>query len=90
MIQNTSKMAFENLPSAENKRRVFSLIWENPGICNAEIAQKLGWGINRVTPRTLELREACLVEEMGKKSVNGRSVMSWRVATAYSQMELFG
>ena len=90
MVQNTSKMAFEGLSSAVAKRMVFSLIWENPGICNAEIAQKLGWGINRVTPRVLELRESGLVEEMGKKSINGRMVMSWRVTTAYSQMELFG
>ena len=90
MIQATSRMAFELMSSAVSKRMVFGLIWENPGICNAEIAQKLGWGVNRVTPRVKELRDGGLVEQMGKKSINGRMVMSWRVATAYSHMELFG
>ena len=48
-------------------------------LSNADVARILGWGINRVTPRVLELRKAGkLVHVMNKSDLNsGRRVMTW-------------
>lgn len=54
-------------------------------ITNAEIAQHLGWPINRVTPRTLELRQQGLVVKGRKRKCTAptsgqRPVQAWRPA----------
>lgn len=48
---------------------------------DAEIAEKLGWPINRVTPRRGELLEAGVVESAGKHldPITKRTVNYWRV-----------
>jgi DNA-binding MarR family transcriptional regulator len=50
-------------------------------ICNQDIAERLGWEINRVTPRVMELREMNLVVE-AYRDVNpktNRKCIYWKV-----------
>lgn len=55
-----------------------AVIRKNPGISNQEIAEKLRWPINCVTPRVKELREKGRVREAGDKyAVTGRKVKTW-------------
>lgn len=46
-----------------------------------ELAQKLGWSINRVTPRVLELRQLEVLEEANRRKcqVTGNNAYSWRL-----------
>lgn len=46
---------------------------------NMEISTFLGWSINRVTPRTLELRRKGEIEQKGTRECNitGRMAMTW-------------
>ena len=37
---------------------------------NMELAQELGWSINRVTPRTLELRHMGVLKRVGVRQCN--------------------
>lgn len=48
---------------------------------NSEISQKLGWGINRVTPRVYELRQQGLLEEAQRRScrITGRTAIAWKL-----------
>jgi len=48
---------------------------------NMEIASFLGWSINRVTPRVLELREKDLVKQarIRKCKVTGNNARAWRL-----------
>ena len=50
---------------------------------NKEIADLLGWDINRVTPRVYELRGFGWVEENARRpcSVTGRRCIEWRAVS---------
>jgi len=49
-------------------------------LCNDDIARKLYWPINRVTPRVKELRDKGLLVDDGKRvGPQGRNVHFWRV-----------
>ena len=81
--QVTSLEAYKVLkPDLGNLQQiVYTIIQKNPGLCNHEIAKKLGWEINRVTPRVKELREKGLVINGGHKTdpLTSRNVMCWSV-----------
>jgi DNA-binding MarR family transcriptional regulator len=49
-------------------------------LTNSELAEKLGWSINRITPRVLELRNMDLVKDAGTRlcTSTGRVVHQWR------------
>lgn len=49
---------------------------------NSEIAERLGWSINRVTPRVLELRRLGVLEEGGLRTcrITGRTVNTWKAS----------
>ena len=51
-------------------------------VTNNELAQSLGWQINRVTPRIFELREMGLVLESQRRQdlFTGRRSIAWKVA----------
>ena len=58
-MQQTSLMAYKMAQKHLNKsQRTILTLWEGGcgELTNAEIGQRLGWPINRVTPRVLELR----------------------------------
>ncbi|MHA1168685.1 MAG: hypothetical protein ACTSRU_12735 [Candidatus Hodarchaeales archaeon] len=60
-MQKTSLVAYfdEVVPTlGERHREVFKVFTDNPSMnfTNMELADELGWSINRVTPRVYELR----------------------------------
>lgn len=58
MIQQTSLLAYREIKPTLNDRqaKVLQAIEAIYPACNAQVAQYLGWPINTVTPRVLELR----------------------------------
>lgn len=50
-------------------------------LTNMELAEGLGWSVNRVTPRVLELRKKGRVELAEKRRcrITGRFAMAWKV-----------
>ena len=82
MIQDTSLHAYalatQNLGAKQ--KQVLDALRFFPDATNAEIAARLGWPINRVTPRMKELREQGLVLHAGKRicKVTGGTAHSWR------------
>ena len=67
-MQDTSIEAFMKLKNvAESQRQVLDVLKFLTNATNAELAAKLGWPINRVTPRVKELREKGLVLDAGKR-----------------------
>lgn len=83
MIQDTSERAFvrEVVPTlSERHQRVMEALEEGPAT-NTELASRLGWPINTVTPRVHELRKKGVVVEDGKRPcmVTGRTAYVWRI-----------
>ena len=82
-MKDTSLMAYiEVHPTlGDRQARVLSLLERGERLTNMEIAQALGWSINRVTPRVKELRELGLVKLDGYRecSVTGRTACLWTV-----------
>ncbi len=72
----------DSLGLGTRQRAVYDVIRHRRNVTNSEIAEALGWSINRVTPRTLELRERGLVVPADRREcrVTGSTVQSWRAA----------
>lgn len=86
MIQETSRAAFQRVKEHLNERQaaVLDFIKANGAVCNYDIAAGLGWDINRVTPRTLELRKMNLILACGvRASKTGRAAHFWRCNDVY-------
>lgn len=83
MIQQTSLMAYqEMLPNiTKTQNSVYAVLVTLHEATNAEIAGFLGWSINRVTPRVLELRQKGLVVPFGRRAckVTHNMSNSWKV-----------
>jgi hypothetical protein len=81
VIQDTSLAAYEKAKEqlGNSQACVYQCIIENPGLSNLEISEALGWPINRVTPRVLELRVLNLVIP-GEKKIGrtGLKVNTWK------------
>ncbi len=64
MVTETSKLAFEkvkkDLPTC--RLSVYKTLKKLEYATNSMIAQELGWSINRITPRTNELRKMNLIK----------------------------
>ena len=80
MIQQTSIEAYHEVRLAQNQAIVFSCFERYGGMTNNEVARKLGWGINCVTPRVFELRNMGLLVEAGWKRdwVSRRRCVVWK------------
>jgi Mn-dependent DtxR family transcriptional regulator len=82
-MQETSLLAYFCLqPTISDKQKmVFETIRSNERITNMEIANKLNWSINRVTPRVKELREQGLVILDGYREchITGHTACLWKV-----------
>lgn len=74
---------------ADKERIVFNAFSNVPDATNQEIADALGWAVNRVTGRTFRLRElGYLVPATPKKRIcksTGNVVRAWRVASKHKQ-----
>lgn len=88
MIRDTSITAYLNevRPTlAPRHLAVLEVFGRSDGryFTNSEIAQALGWSINRVTGRVKELREAGILEESRKRqcAVTLRDVHAWCIVT---------
>lgn len=82
MIQQTSLQAYKEIQEVLGSKQIEVLRCirkHAEGITNTEISQELGWSINRVTPRTLELRKEGLVElkEVRKCKITNRQAYAW-------------
>lgn len=84
MTRDTSLSALASIKPTLSDRQavVYGLLERSHALTNSEIARELGWGINRVTPRCLELRNMGLVQAYGKRQcrVTGRTAYAWGVA----------
>lgn len=81
-MQETSLMAFDQVRPkiAGRRKQVYAMLAMMGPSTNAEVAQRLGWSINRVTPRMLELRENGWVENAGTREckVTKNNAHAWR------------
>ncbi len=81
-MQQTSWLAFRSLENIGQKQKAcYGVLKDYGPSANYDIAESLGWGINRVTPRVKELRELGLVKEAYRDlhpSTN-RKVIYWEV-----------
>ena len=64
------------------QKEVFNLLKEGE-FTNSEIAARLGWTINRTTPRTNELVKKEYAEEASRRkcSITGRKCIAWKIKT---------
>lgn len=83
MIQETSRLAYRKVRKKLGRRQVEVLqIFtrdEDKNFTNMEVAEMLGWSINRVTPRVKELREKGYLRlvERRRCSITGNLAMAW-------------
>lgn len=82
MIQDTSIKAYRQdaLPTLSERQEAVVGALEALGTAtNSELAHRLNWSINRVTPRVYELRKAGRVIEAGKRpcKITGRTAYEW-------------
>lgn len=77
----TSLLAYNDLEATLNDKqeKVYQVISERGPLTNKEIADFLGWEINRVTGRTTELRNQRKVftHHLGKCPVTGSTAKFW-------------
>ena len=83
-MKDTSLEAFHEIVESGTRElsrsKVYEVIAKNSPICDQEIADKLGWGVNRITPRRGELCSLGLVYDAGyAKNASGRNVHVWGV-----------
>ena len=92
MIQDTSLHAYalatQNLGAKQ--KQVLDALRYFPDATNAEIAVRLAWTINRVTPRMGELRKQGLVFDAGKRTckVTGSTAHCWKAKYPVLRMRM--
>ncbi|HEU5187073.1 MAG TPA: hypothetical protein VFT87_01075 [Candidatus Saccharimonadales bacterium] len=79
-MQMSSIEAYAKLRHIGRKERtVLGVILQNGPVSNQEIADTLGWPVNRVTGRTFGLRHKGLVEEAYREAYKtGVRVIHWQ------------
>jgi len=82
MLSQTSLEAYRSilLELGDKQLKVLRVFKGGQALTNMEVAEILGWSINRVTPRVLELREKSLLEEKEKRfcAITGRRASAWK------------
>jgi DNA-binding MarR family transcriptional regulator len=77
-MRDTSKQAYLQLQDLSDKQQtVLVYIHGHPDCTDKEIAEGLGWAINRVTPRRGELEKLTAIKSTGYKMQQGRSAHTW-------------
>lgn len=79
-MRDTSTQAYQQLQNLSDKQQtVLVYIHGHPDCTDKEIAEGLGWAINRVTPRRGELETFKVVKSSGTKLQQGRKAHTWRI-----------
>jgi len=81
-VRDTSLAVYQNkvIPNMSTRQRqVYEIFRQFPysNFTNAEVAQEMGWSINRITPRTGELRDLGLIEEVSRRVCNVTGNLAW-------------
>lgn len=83
MQQETSLLAYREIEDklGEKQKEVYNMLKNLGSANNSILAKKLGWEINRVTPRVKELREIGLVvtDCIRPCPITKRLSMFWRL-----------
>lgn len=81
MVSQTSFEAYQSIVNLGNKQQVvFDVIDKLGGATNEQIANHLGWPINRVTGRVNELYKLKMLEVTGlRPTIAGRNAKVWSV-----------
>lgn len=89
-VATTSKEAYQKLKKLGDKQQQVLDALGDLGIAsNQDIAEALGWSINRVTGRMKELRDYGYVAVHGLKTNQfGNSVKTWCVTDPYAQKQI--
>lgn len=79
MIAETSRLAYQSIKELGNKQRqVYDVIKEYEPVTNEQIADLLGWSINRITGRVNELAKMGYVVQHGYgRTRAGRTAKQW-------------
>lgn len=75
MIHENSLEAYRQIDTAEARQKVFAAILKNTnkgGLTRQNLAQQLGWEINRVTGRVRELLDTGRIKETGRIYVDSK------------------
>lgn len=82
-VAETSRDAYHAIgPGLGRKQRVvLAFIRKYGPINNRELSERIGWPVNQITPRVLELREAGLVMGAGERrdEATGHRAERWTV-----------
>jgi DNA-binding MarR family transcriptional regulator len=83
-MRETQRAAWGALQDSISGKRaaVLEVIKSREGATMFEVAQALGWPINRVSGRITELCDRELVEDSGERKINplsGKRVIVWKV-----------
>lgn len=85
-LQQTSLLAYREIYDklGPKQAQVLNVFKGSQALTNMEVAEILGWSINRVTPRVYELRGEGLLKEAGKRhcSITGRLAIAWKRSLA--------
>lgn len=90
MIQQTSILAYQDAKTRLNRTQqlVYEALEDISPATNKMIAKHLGWEINSVTPRVLELRvKKRVVEAYKATDVTGRKAIYWKPRVQYVEAE---
>jgi hypothetical protein len=91
-VRQTSLLAFRSLTTDKLNARqadVLEKIEDLFPVCDAQLAESLGWEINRVTPRRGELiTKKKIVEAYIAVGPNGRKVTYWKPSEIRGEYEL--
>lgn len=81
MIQDTSLDAWISISQnlGDKQKIVFEALRNNPA-SDKTLAARLGWSINRITPRRGELVKKGIVKEMYREVKGGHSAKVWGVS----------
>lgn len=88
-VQATSLAAYDSVALGARQAEVLAAITELGECTDQQIADRLGWTINRVTPRRGELEEAGLVIRTAvRPGPTGRKVSVWRITPRQLRLDL--
>jgi len=90
-MRKTSLDAYNSIRHKLTKKQieVYSMYRIYGNMTNEEVAEKLGWTINRITGRTLELVKHTMLEAKGFKKVGGYRHTIWGIMRDDKQSEMF-